>query len=85
MKIGKGEIWRSIIVVLFFIIFIWMIMKRDEVDEHFLLNPKNKKNINPFLTIPEEMITWKPFSMNMETQPNYSAYFYRNTYMYPIY
>ena len=72
------SIIKSGIIIIFVIIFVWMVRNREEVGEHFY-------NKNPFLTVPPEMITWKPFSMNLENQPNYSAYFYRNLYMYPIY
>ncbi len=45
------------------------------------MNPKG--NFNPFISLPDEMITWKPFPL--ERTANASAYVYQNPYMYPVY
>lgn len=34
--------------------------------------------------IPEELITWKPYVLDIYNQPAYHAYFYDNHYMYPL-
>ncbi len=33
---------------------------------------------------PPELITWKPFVLDIYNQPAYHAYFYDNHYMYPL-
>jgi hypothetical protein len=41
----------------------------------------NLLKIENFLNI----TTWKPYIIDVNFQPGYSNYFYKNGYMYPIY
>jgi hypothetical protein len=34
---------------------------------------------------PPELITWKPYVLDIYNQPAYHAYFYDNHYMYPLF
>jgi hypothetical protein len=51
-------------------------------------NPKTNPTLtqfNHFTTIPDDLITWTPYTINKYGQQNYNAYFYNNNYMYPLY
>ncbi len=39
---------------------------------------------NQIFMPPPELITWKPFVLDIYNQPAYHAYFYDNHYMYPL-
>lgn len=67
-------------ILIFFLLFV---INKSLGKEGFQLNLNPKGNINPFLTLPEKMITWKPYPL--EGTANASAYFYQNPYMHPVY
>lgn len=68
------------IIIIFMMLFV---INQSLGKEGFQLIQNPNGNINPFLTLPEEMITWKPYPL--EGTANASAYFYQNPYMYPVY
>lgn len=70
------------IFILFICIFaiLWFFNQQKEGFQ-LIVNPKG--NFNPFKTLPDQMITWKPYAL--PGHANYSAYFYQNPYMYPVY
>lgn len=71
-------------VIYFIFIFILLFLVNQSLGrEEFQLIQNPKGNFNPFLTLPERMITWKPYPL--EGTANASAYFYQNPYMYPVY
>ncbi len=42
------------------------------------------KELNQTFIPPPELITWKPYVLDIYNQPAYHAYFYDNHYMYPL-
>ncbi len=51
-------------------------------------NPKTNPSLlkpNHFKQIPDDLITWTPYTISKYGQQNYNAYFYKNNYMYPLY
>ncbi len=67
-------------IFIFIFIILWFLNKKKE-DFQLIQNPKG--NFNPFVSLPDEMITWKPYAL--PGHANYSAYFYQNPFMYPVY
>ncbi len=53
------------------------------IKEGFQIIQNPKGNFNPFINLPDRMITWRPFPLSGTA--NSSAYFYQNPYMYPVY
>ena len=74
------------ILFIFFFVCIGILLKMNQ-HETFESPPLTmmQPSINPFLEIPEEMIVWKPHAIDIYHQPTYSAYFFDNHYMYPVY
>jgi hypothetical protein len=74
------------LIVILVIFLVMMSLNRIlDRNENFQLLLPESGNFNPFIGIPEELITWKPYAVEWDGQPNYSAYFYKNNYMVPIY
>jgi len=67
---------------IFMFLFLWMI-NQSLGKEGFQLIQNPKGHINPFLSLPDSMIMWKPYAL--PGHANYSAYFYQNPYMFPVY
>lgn len=71
----------SLFALLCILFLIWIKVNEKESFEMVSL----PKSVNPFITVPEEMIVWKPHAIDIYHQPTYSAYFFDNHYMYPVY
>ena len=74
-----------LIMIILVVLVMMSLNKMLEINENFQLLLPKSGNFNPFIGVPEQLITWKPYAIEWDNEPNYSAYFYKNKYMVPIY
>ena len=74
-----------ILLSIFFILILFLFIKKTEINKETFYGEYDgypDRYQNP---PPPPISTWTPYYVDINFQPGYSNYFYRNGYMYPIY
>ncbi len=84
MKKTFSLYWLFIPLILLFIIILFYPTQENMKTER-RRRPIIIREQNQTFMPPPELITWKPYVLDIYNQPAYHAYFYDNHYMYPLF
>ncbi len=74
---------HSLLIILSLSILLFLILHKKPIQENFMYQFQSP-NVY-FKSLPPQVITWTPYSIDYYNQPAYHAYFFDNHYMYPLY
>ncbi len=85
MKKTFSLYWLFIpLILLLVIILFYPTQENMKTERRVKRRPIMIRERNQTFMPPPELITWKPFVLDIYNQPAYHAYFYDNHYMYPL-